>query len=109
MHQGKDAYDGICVWPPFRQIAWGNILKFRKKNWRFDVIGGLVYFILVFSMFPQVREVLTYLLATLTYIFVNIVRNMYKAYMNSRWIDLLDVQYAIRNLVTMVISSLASV
>lgn len=35
------------------QIAWGNILKFRKKNWRFDVIGGLVYFILVFSMFPQ--------------------------------------------------------
>ncbi|KAG0612584.1 hypothetical protein M758_6G039400 [Ceratodon purpureus] len=36
-----------------RRIAWGNILKFRKKNWRFDVIGGIVYFILVFSMFPQ--------------------------------------------------------
>lgn len=38
------------------QIALGNILKFRKKNWRFDVIGGVVYFILVFSMFPQVRH-----------------------------------------------------
>ena len=38
------------------QIALGNILKFRRKNWQFDVIGGFVYFVLVFSMFPQVRE-----------------------------------------------------
>jgi hypothetical protein len=37
------------------QIALGNILKFRRKNWQFDVIGGFVYFVLVFSMFPQVR------------------------------------------------------
>ena len=37
------------------QIALGNILKFRKKNWQFDFIGGIIYFILVFSMFPQVR------------------------------------------------------
>ena len=36
------------------QIALGNILKFRKKNWQFDTIGGFIYFILVFSMFPQV-------------------------------------------------------
>lgn len=36
------------------QIALGNILKFRKKNWQFDFIGGIIYFILVFSMFPQV-------------------------------------------------------
>ncbi|KAF3779958.1 hypothetical protein EJ110_NYTH40416 [Nymphaea thermarum] len=35
------------------RIALGNILKFRRKNWQFDVIGGIVYFILVFSMFPQ--------------------------------------------------------
>uniref|UniRef100_A0A0D9WUM2 Calcineurin-like phosphoesterase domain-containing protein n=1 Tax=Leersia perrieri TaxID=77586 RepID=A0A0D9WUM2_9ORYZ len=34
-------------------IALGNILKFRKKNWQFDIIGGFIYFILVFSMFPQ--------------------------------------------------------
>ncbi|EFJ24167.1 hypothetical protein SELMODRAFT_102099 [Selaginella moellendorffii] len=36
-----------------RKIALGNILKFRKKNWRFDIIGGVLYFVLVFSMFPQ--------------------------------------------------------
>jgi hypothetical protein len=35
------------------QIALGNILKFRKKNWQFDVIGGIIYFVLVFSAFPQ--------------------------------------------------------
>jgi hypothetical protein len=40
----------------YLQIAWGNILEFRKKNWRFDVIGGVVYFVLVFSMFPQVEH-----------------------------------------------------
>jgi hypothetical protein len=38
----------------FLQIALGNILKFRRKNWQFDFIGGAIYFILVFSMFPQV-------------------------------------------------------
>lgn len=37
------------------QIALGNILKFRKKNWQFDFIGGIIYFVLVFSLFPQVR------------------------------------------------------
>lgn len=49
-------YEKKFAYPSFKeseQIAWGNILKFRKKNWRFDVIGGVVYFILVFSMFPQ--------------------------------------------------------
>ncbi|CAL9114718.1 unnamed protein product [Musa textilis] len=35
------------------RIALGNILKFRRKNWQFDFIGGIIYFILVFSMFPQ--------------------------------------------------------
>ncbi|XP_076902544.1 uncharacterized protein LOC143557324 [Bidens hawaiensis] len=35
------------------RIALGNILKFRKKNWQFDIIGGFIYFILTFSMFPQ--------------------------------------------------------
>lgn len=53
----KSHIDCPCSCLPLLQIAWGNILKFRKKNWRFDVIGGLVYFILVFSMFPQVRLV----------------------------------------------------
>lgn len=35
------------------RIALGNILKFRKKNWQFDFIGGIIYFLLAFSMFPQ--------------------------------------------------------
>ncbi|KAI7737500.1 hypothetical protein M8C21_020985 [Ambrosia artemisiifolia] len=35
-----------------RGIALGNILKFRKENWQFDFIGGSIYFILTFSMFP---------------------------------------------------------
>ncbi|KAI3785496.1 hypothetical protein L1987_44615 [Smallanthus sonchifolius] len=34
------------------KIALGNILKFRKENWQFDFIGGFIYFILTFSMFP---------------------------------------------------------
>lgn len=46
---------------PFFQIALGNILKFRKKNWQFDFIGGFIYFILVFSMFPQVIFLTKYL------------------------------------------------
>ncbi|KAG6382236.1 hypothetical protein SASPL_158129 [Salvia splendens] len=37
------------------QIALGNILKFRKKNWQFDFIGGIIYFLLAFSMFPQCK------------------------------------------------------
>ncbi|CAA2996146.1 uncharacterized protein LOC111408811 [Olea europaea subsp. europaea] len=37
------------------RIALGNILKFRKKNWRFDFIGGIIYFVLAFSMFPQCK------------------------------------------------------
>lgn len=40
------------------QIALGNILKFRKKNWQFDFIGGIIYFVLAFSMFPQVNTLL---------------------------------------------------
>ncbi|KAG7941539.1 hypothetical protein I3843_16G050000 [Carya illinoinensis] len=35
------------------RLALKNILNFRKQNWRFDFIGGILYFILVFSMFPQ--------------------------------------------------------
>ncbi|KAJ6971764.1 hypothetical protein NC653_032334 [Populus alba x Populus x berolinensis] len=38
-----------------REIALGNILKFRKKNWQFDIIGGFIYFVLSFSMFPQIH------------------------------------------------------
>nr|XP_017217539.1 PREDICTED: uncharacterized protein LOC108195105 isoform X2 [Daucus carota subsp. sativus] len=37
------------------RIALGNILKFRKKNWQFDFIGGIIYFVLAFSMFPQCK------------------------------------------------------
>ncbi|WCJ35383.1 Calcineurin-like metallo-phosphoesterase superfamily protein [Euphorbia peplus] len=37
------------------RIALGNILKFRKKNWQFDIIGGVIYFVLSFSLFPQCK------------------------------------------------------
>uniref|UniRef100_A0A0E0FXY5 Calcineurin-like phosphoesterase domain-containing protein n=1 Tax=Oryza nivara TaxID=4536 RepID=A0A0E0FXY5_ORYNI len=49
-------YECKAAYPSFDDssgIALGNILKFRKKNWQFDTIGGFIYFILVFSMFPQ--------------------------------------------------------
>ncbi|KAJ4801307.1 Calcineurin-like metallo-phosphoesterase superfamily [Rhynchospora pubera] len=49
-------YDCKTTYPSYgdsRRIALGNILKFRKKNWQFDTIGGVIYFILVFSLFPQ--------------------------------------------------------
>ncbi|KAG7941523.1 hypothetical protein I3843_16G049200 [Carya illinoinensis] len=36
-----------------RKLAWRNISHFRKQNWQFDFIGGILYFILVFSMFPR--------------------------------------------------------
>ncbi|KAL3340501.1 hypothetical protein AABB24_028906 [Solanum stoloniferum] len=50
------SYETKAAYPTFEdssRIALGNILKFRKKNWQFDVIGGMIYFMLVFSMFPQ--------------------------------------------------------
>ncbi|KAL7117096.1 hypothetical protein ACP275_03G049900 [Erythranthe tilingii] len=52
------SYESKASYPSFEdssRIALGNILKFRKKNWQFDFIGGIIYFILVFSMFPQCK------------------------------------------------------
>ncbi|KAM7278840.1 hypothetical protein ACFE04_005974 [Oxalis oulophora] len=49
-------YKSKAAYPSFEdssRIALGNILKFRKKNWQFDFIGGIIYFLLVFSTFPQ--------------------------------------------------------
>ncbi|XP_042508858.1 uncharacterized protein LOC122084572 [Macadamia integrifolia] len=50
------SYESKAAYPSFEdssRIALGNILKFRRKNWQFDFIGGIIYFILAFSMFPQ--------------------------------------------------------
>ena len=30
----------------------GNIFIFQRQNWHFDVIDGLIYIVLWFSMFP---------------------------------------------------------
>ncbi|KAG9450957.1 hypothetical protein H6P81_010922 [Aristolochia fimbriata] len=52
------SYESKAAYPSYEdstRIALGNILKFRKKNWQFDFIGGIIYFILVFSMFPQCK------------------------------------------------------
>ncbi|XP_011627911.1 uncharacterized protein LOC18446479 isoform X1 [Amborella trichopoda] len=51
-----NVYENKVAYPSYEdssRIALGNILKFRKKNWQFDFIGGIIYFILVVSMFPQ--------------------------------------------------------
>ncbi|KAL4583597.1 hypothetical protein LXL04_008175 [Taraxacum kok-saghyz] len=48
-YENKSAYPSV---QDSTRIALGNILKFRKKNWQFDFIGGFIYFILTFSMFP---------------------------------------------------------
>ncbi|CAN6478455.1 unnamed protein product [Victoria cruziana] len=51
-------YEIKAAYPSYKdssRIALGNILKFRRKNWQFDFIGGVIYFILVFSMFPQCK------------------------------------------------------
>ncbi|KAL3617939.1 hypothetical protein CASFOL_038260 [Castilleja foliolosa] len=52
------SYENKASYPSFEdssRIALGNILKFRKKNWQFDFIGGIIYFALAFSMFPQCK------------------------------------------------------
>ncbi|XP_026445875.1 uncharacterized protein LOC113346627 [Papaver somniferum] len=52
------AYECKAAYPSFEdssRIALGNILKFRKKNWQFDFIGGIIYFLLAFSVFPQCK------------------------------------------------------
>ncbi|KAG6391925.1 hypothetical protein SASPL_149689 [Salvia splendens] len=52
------SYESKAAYPSFEdssRIALGNILKFRKKNWQFDFIGGIIYFVLAFSMFPQCK------------------------------------------------------
>jgi hypothetical protein len=35
-----------------KKITFGNLIKFRKKNWRFDVLGGVLYFLVIFSVLP---------------------------------------------------------
>ncbi|KAK3442595.1 hypothetical protein EUGRSUZ_B02927 [Eucalyptus grandis] len=49
-------YETEASYPSFEdssKIALPNIWKFREKNWQFDIIGGIIYFVLAFSMFPQ--------------------------------------------------------
>ncbi|KAI7737497.1 hypothetical protein M8C21_020982, partial [Ambrosia artemisiifolia] len=51
----NSTYETKAAYPSFqdsRKIALDNILLFRKENWQFDFIGGSIYFILTFSMFP---------------------------------------------------------
>lgn len=48
-------YKPISCFPTVSTSLWlsfGNIIKFRKKNWRFDLVGGLLYFFLVFTVIP---------------------------------------------------------
>ncbi|XP_040998138.1 uncharacterized protein LOC121244175 [Juglans microcarpa x Juglans regia] len=36
-----------------RRLGFRNIWKFRKENSQFDFVGGIMYYMLVFSMIPQ--------------------------------------------------------
>ncbi|XP_050267239.1 uncharacterized protein LOC126711738 [Quercus robur] len=36
-----------------RRLGRRNSWNFRKENWRFDIVGGIIYFMLVYSLFPQ--------------------------------------------------------
>ncbi|CAI5703424.1 unnamed protein product [Peronospora effusa] len=49
-------YEHKMSYPPAhvsRRYAVLNVFGFRRLNWRFDAIGGVGYFVLVFSMFPR--------------------------------------------------------
>uniref|UniRef100_A0AAV1T0I2 Calcineurin-like phosphoesterase domain-containing protein n=1 Tax=Peronospora matthiolae TaxID=2874970 RepID=A0AAV1T0I2_9STRA len=49
-------YEHKTCYPPAhvsRRYAVLNVFGFRRLNWRFDAIGGVGYFALVFSMFPR--------------------------------------------------------
>uniref|UniRef100_A0A7N2KRU7 Uncharacterized protein n=2 Tax=Quercus lobata TaxID=97700 RepID=A0A7N2KRU7_QUELO len=49
-------YECKADYPSFktsRRLALRNIWNFRKENWRFDIVGGIIYFMLVYSLFPQ--------------------------------------------------------
>ncbi|KAL4087625.1 hypothetical protein PRIC1_013514 [Phytophthora ramorum] len=49
-------YEHKTCYPPAhisRRYAVLNVFGFRRINWRFDAIGGVGYFALVFSMFPR--------------------------------------------------------
>ncbi|KAG7401456.1 hypothetical protein PHYBOEH_001001 [Phytophthora boehmeriae] len=50
IYEQKKAYPPVHV---SRRYALLNVFGFRRLNWRFDAIGGVGYFALVFSMFPR--------------------------------------------------------
>ena len=42
-----------------QMLSWLNLTKFRRRNWRFDVIGGTVYVLLAHSLFTDCSVVST--------------------------------------------------
>ncbi|KAI9989837.1 hypothetical protein PInf_020124 [Phytophthora infestans] len=60
-------YEQKLCYPPAhvsRRYAVLNVFGFRRLNWRFDAIGGVGYFALVFSMFPRCSVTSIYAQAT---------------------------------------------
>jgi hypothetical protein len=48
-------YKRVCAYPPetvSKILAGENVLHFRGRNSAFDVIGGIFYFLLCYSLFP---------------------------------------------------------
>jgi hypothetical protein len=50
-----DTYVRASSYPPVdvsRAYTLLNIFGFRKRNWRFDLVGGMIYFLLIFDTLP---------------------------------------------------------
>jgi hypothetical protein len=48
-------YERKVVYPSKRvslMLGWRNLFQFRKRNMGFDLIGGVLYFLIVYSLFP---------------------------------------------------------
>lgn len=48
-------YSRTCSYPSIstsKSYAFLNVFGFRKRNWRFDIAGGMLYFFLIFSLMP---------------------------------------------------------
>jgi hypothetical protein len=62
-------YRRVVAYPPpslTRTHAWLNVFGFRRRNWRFDALGGFVYYLLVCSMMPLCMSWLEPLVQTYT-------------------------------------------
>jgi hypothetical protein len=49
---GEEHDRAACYPPPKKRYAWRWILRFRLANWKFDIMGSLVYCFIVLPLLP---------------------------------------------------------